>query len=514
MATADVSLPGRKSPDAPVMLGGFAALAEAAWMGFPQAADVLEPIGIATARLRSVVPRLPTVRLSGLLTREFTIAEATFLFMASFFFSALLGGIRQILFNAQFGVGAEANAYYAAFRLPDLFFSLIAGGALSSAMIPVLISTSRGEGVERGWRLTSLVLTALLATFAAIILIAELVLPAFVNGVLAPGFDPETSQLTISLTRIMLVQPLILAVSSVATAVLNSRNQFLLTALSIASHNVTLILGILAARIIPGLGILGPTFGVVGGAVLQVLILLPGLTGNNFRYQPLFDPNDARLREVIRLLIPNGLAVGILYAGSIADTSFASLAPEKASLPAINSAWLMVGLPIALFGQAVGQSAFPRLAAAADAADWGKLGGTLLRALGSVVVLSIPAVGFLVLLGRACIRVLFEHGRFDAAAGTLTYEVLVAYSVALPAYVATEVISRGLIALRDTRTPLMTNTLQIAGRIALMAALVGQVGVLAIPVALAVAATAETVILGVVLWVTLRRRRNLVLAPA
>src|SRR5581483_7427416 len=103
--------------DQPPRLAGYAATAEAAWMGAPQATEFLEPL------------RLPRLRLPRLLNREFGVAGATALLMASFFFSALLGAVRQILFNRQFGAGADASAYYAAFRLPDTLFSLVAGGA-------------------------------------------------------------------------------------------------------------------------------------------------------------------------------------------------------------------------------------------------------------------------------------------------------------------------------------------------------------------------------------------------
>lgn len=498
-----------------VRLGGYAALAESAWMGSVQASDVLESMRTAPAvpRWRVIIPRLPQLRLAGLLTREFSIAEASFILMVSFFLSAALGAVRQVLFNAQFGVGLEANAYYAAFRLPDTLFSLIAGGALSSAMIPVLLGTIQDDGRAAGWRLTNVVLTTLLAVFALIVLVGEIFTPLFVRSLLAPGFDAETSRLTVTLTRIMLVQPLILAVGSVATAVLNSRNQFLLTALSVVSHNITLIAGIMAARAYPGLGIYGPTLGVVGGAVLQALILLPGLSGPDGRFRPVWDLADRRLRELVRLLIPNGLAVGVNYAGFIVDTAFASKAPEIAGLPAIYNAWLLVGLPIALLGQAVGQATFPRLAAHAAANDWPAMRRTLYRSFAAVVGLSIPALLALIFLGRLTIRILFEHGKFTAAAGDLTYAVLIAYAVALPAYVSTEVITRGLIAIRDTRTPLLTNTFQLGGRILLMTLLVGRVGVIAIPVALAVMATLETVIMGTVLLLKLRRGSPMQPAP-
>jgi putative peptidoglycan lipid II flippase len=242
--------------------------------------------------------------------------------------------------------------------------------------------------------------------------------------------------------------------------------------------------------------------------VLQVLILLPGLAAGRFTpgLRLAWDPTDRHLREVVRLLVPNGLAVGVVYLGGIADTAFASTAPQTAGLPALHNAWLLVGLPIALLGQAIGQSAFPRLAAQAASAEWRALRRTMLRSLAVAVALSVPTVLGLIVLGRLAIRIIFEHGRYDADAGALTYAVLVAYAVALPAYVGTEVIGRGLIALRDTRTPLLTNTGQVAGRVVLMAALIGQLGVLAVPAAFAGMAFVEATVLGVVLLAKVRRR--------
>jgi putative peptidoglycan lipid II flippase len=354
--------------------------------------------------------------------------------------------------------------------------------------------------------LISVVLTSLIAVFALLIIAVELFAPTLVTGVLAPGFDAETSALTVTLTRIMLIQPMILLLGSVATAVLNSRNQFLLTGLSVVSHNVSLIASILILNLFPELGIFGPTLGVIGGALLQVLILSPGLRGEGFRVGLLFDLANQRLREVVRLLVPNGLSVSVNYAGFIVDTAFATRASDPAGLAAMYNAFLLVGLPIALLGQAIGQAVFPRLAAQAEAGSWTEMRRILLRSLGSAVALALPAVGALLLLGRPTIRILFEHGEFTAAAGNLTYSVLVAYSIALPSYVATEVITRGLIALRDTRTPLFTNTGQLISRILLISILLGRLGVVAIPAAFAISATLETIALAAMLFVKLRGR--------
>jgi putative peptidoglycan lipid II flippase len=128
---------------------------------------------------------------------------------------------------------------------------------------------------------------------------------------------------------------------------------------------------------------------------------------------------------------------------------------------------------------------------------------TLLQSLAVVAALAVLALLSLIYLGRPVIRILFERGEFNATAGDLTYLVLIAYAVALPAYVGTEVITRGLIALRDTRTPLLTNLLQLGGRTAIMALFVGRFGVVVVP---AITATLEALTLGAVLLVRLQSR--------
>jgi len=508
--TAEMAIPSSDTTKPQnVLLGGVTALAQSAWMGFALASDVLEQIRLTPSgilrRAQVIRPAIPrSLSLRNLLTREYSVSEASFILMASFFLSAALGAVRQILFNAQFGVSPQANAYYAAFRLPDTLFSLIAGGALSSAVIPVLLNARQKEGEASGWRLISVVLTLLLLVFAVIILAVEVFTPLLVTRVLAPGFDAPTANLTVTLTRIMLIQPIILLLGSVATAVLNSRNQFLLTGLSIVSHNVTLILSILALKLFPQIGIFAPTAGVVAGAILQTLILAPGLRGDGYRVGLLFDFANQHLSEVVRLLIPNGLAVGVNYAGFIVDTAFATRATDPAGLAAIYNAFLLVGLPIALLGQAIGQAAFPRLAAEAEAGNWTEMRKILFRSLGAAIALAVPALAALLFLGRPTIHILFEHGEFTAAAGDLTYRVLVAYAIALPAYVATEVITRGLISLRDTRTPLFTNSCQLVLRIILISVLLNTLGAVAIPAAFAISCTLEALVLALVLFLKLR----------
>lgn len=444
-------------------------------------------------------------RLSG---RELSITGNSLVLSFFFFVSAGMGVIRQALFNAQFGVGPEVDAYYAAFRLPNTLFNLIAGGTLSSAMIPILLTTRQEDGDPAGERLVNIVLTTLLAFFAVLVIGLEFLAPLFVRHILAPGFDPGRSNLTITLTRIMLLQPLILAVGSVAAAVLNSRNQFFLTSLATLGHNVALITAIVACRFRPELGILAPTVAVVIGAGLQVALLLPALRHQQ-KLSLIWSHGDYRLKQMIRLLIPNALSAGVNYGGSVADIAFASQTSHTAGIPAINNAMMLINLPISLLGQAVGLAAFPRLAAHAAANQWSAMRRTLLGSLMAALALTIPIVLAFWAFGRPLIRILFERGNFGAPAGDLTAQVLVIYALALPAYISTEIVARALVSMRDTTTPLLTNSLQLLGRIALLSLLIEQQAILAIPIAFAITATLETLLLTCVLLLKLQVRLNI-----
>jgi putative peptidoglycan lipid II flippase len=448
-------------------------------------------------------------RLRSLILREYSIPEASTLFMAAFLISAALGIVRQVLFNAEFGAASEASAFYAAFRLPDTLTNLIAGGTLAGAVIPVLAGVRHAEDQAAEWRVACLVMATVSALVALIVVLGLLFAPIFVQSVLAPGFDPTTSALTITLTRIMLLQAILSVISSILIAVLSNRNQFTMIAIAIIVHNFAMISGIIVVRILPGLGILGPTFGVLADALLQLGIVLIGIRANQLRLRWVWNLSDRRLREVAQLLIPGGLSSAVNYAGTIVDTAFGSFAREAATLPALQSAHLLIGLPTRLFGTAIGQAMYPRLAGHAAHREWHHLRQTLLRTLGIALLLAVPVIVAFHWFGRDLVRLLFERGRFTSQNGDITFALLLAYVAGLPAYIATDLLNRGFGALRDTLTPLLTNCGQLAGRIIIISQLIEPWGAVAIPFAFAASSIAEACILGSVLawrlWLTRRR---------
>jgi putative peptidoglycan lipid II flippase len=445
-------------------------------------------------------------RIGRALMREFGVAEASVLLAGSFFLSAVLGAVRQVLLNARFGTGDEASAYYAAARLPETLFTLVAGGALWNALIPVLVGTRREKGEPAARRLADIVLTACLVVSAGIVVVGEIGARDFVAGVLAPGFDATTTELTARLTRILLLQSMLLTAGSVAVAVLNARNRFLLPALALTVHNLAEIAGIGAAWLFPGVGIYGPACGVVVGSALQALVPFAVLWRREWRPRWVWAPRDTGLRAVVRLLVPNGLSLGVGYAGGVVDTSFASRAPEQGAVPALTNAWLLENLPVRLVGVATAQAAFPRLATGAASEAWGWFRATAARAAAAAIALALPAAVGLALLAHPVVRILFEHGEFGPEAASLTARLVVIYALGLPLYAATEVLTRTLVALRDTRTPLVTNTVQLGVRVAMMAALLGRLGVEVVPVAFAASSALETAMLAGVLWRRVRKK--------
>ncbi|WP_165360578.1 lipid II flippase MurJ [Candidatus Chloroploca sp. Khr17] len=437
-------------------------------------------------------------------TLEFAVREATALYVVTFLISASLGVIRQILLNARFGLGPEAAAYYAAFRLPETVAMLVAGGALTNALIPVLLRVANRDNEQSALRLVNATLTMMLAFIAPLALVAALVAPLFVRTLLAPGFDAPTQALTVSLSRLMLMEVLLVVAEAALAAILISRNQVLLPALAIAARNVTLIGGVLLAILIPEVGIYGPTIGALIDALIQLGLLVPGLRQRGYRPAVVWEPNNIDVHTVGRLMVPNALGAVSNYAGNIVDTAIASLTGIAAAIGALFNAWLLIGLPTRLLGVAVGQAALPHLALLGIRNDLAGFRRLILRTLVTASLLALLAAALLIALGRPLLMLLFQRGAFDAAAVALTYQVLVIYALGLPSYVATEVATRALVARYDTLTAMLANMLQLVIRIMLAMLLLERFGVAAVPMAHVLSAFGETVILLVVLWYKVR----------
>jgi putative peptidoglycan lipid II flippase len=308
----------------------------------------------------------------------------------------------------------------------------------------------------------------------------------------------------------MLVQPLILALGTIATAVLSSKRQFLLPALSIAIYNVGLIGGLLVTLAVPSVGIYGPTVGVLVAAVCQVAVQIPGLAKQGLSYSFVWDVRDAGLRQVMRMLAPNAVIVIFGSAAFIIDTAFASYLPDPASLAAQHNAYMVFYLPVALLAQAIAQAALPQLSLLSARGQYIRLRRLMLKVLAVALLFGIPTALFLCVLGRPVIHIVFQHGAFKKHSTDLTVLALIGYAAGLPAVIAAELMVRVFFAMKDALTPLFTNALNLAAHIGLiylfLAVFTSTSAVIGIPLAASGSASVEALVLGLLLYLRLRRK--------
>jgi putative peptidoglycan lipid II flippase len=434
-------------------------------------------------------------------TLSLSTAEGSLIFMAAFLISAALGVVRQILFNAHFGVGEEAAALYAAFRLSETVSTLIAGGALTNALVPHLLIAARKDGHTISL-LVSRMLTLMLVVVIPVILTLWLCAPLLLRWIVAPGLNPSTQALATLLTRILIAEIVLLVAEGVLSAVLIARGQFFLPAAGIALRNTMIILTLLT----PEPTIVTAAIGSLGDSVIQLLILIPGLWHHRLHLRPAWRLRDPLVRGTLRLAIPGAISGTINYGNAIVDTAIASLGGQAAGLGAMHNALLLGHLPQRLFGMAIGQAAFPYLAAAAVNRDRNLFRWRWLTAISIAAVLAMLGALALIGSGRWLIHLIFERGAFDSAAGDLTFSILQVFALGLPIYVTVEITGRALVALGDARVPLLANATQLLCRLGVAMALWPAVGVLAVPIATVASGVVEVTILCGMLFYRLHTR--------
>lgn len=378
------------------------------------------------------------------------IARAAGLVMALFVLSRLLGLAREMIVGAQFGTSADLDAYLVAFRLPDLLFQLVAGGALGSAFIPTFTGYLARKGQDSAWRLASGVANLILVIMTIIVAVAAVLAPWLVQEVIAPGFDQAQQALTVRLMRMMLITPAVFGVSGLVMGALNAHQHFLLPAAAPIVYNLAIIGG--ALGLVPHLGVTGLAVGVVSGSVLHLLVQVPGLVRFKARYWPVLTLRDPGVREVGCLMAPRVLGLAAVQINFLINTVLASGLAEG-SLSALNFAWLMMLLPQGVFAQAVATAAFPTFSALAARGETDEMRSTLSATLRAIFFLSVPAAVGLLVLRIPLIQLLFQRGAFESSSTEAVARALQFYALGLPAHAGIEVIARVFYALHDTRTP-------------------------------------------------------------
>lgn len=431
-------------------------------------------------------------------TTRTSLARSAIIVGLAFVLSRILGLVREMVLANQFGTTSTMDAYVSAFRIPDLLFLVVIAGSFGAAFIPVFGEYIAKGDEERAWRLASAVLT-----WAGIVVLAlSLIIFVFARplmGIVAPGFDEETTTLAVDLMRILLLSPIFLGTGIAFKGILEAQHQFTWPAFAPLIYNVAIIIG--AIGFAPTYGIQAVAWAVILGALGHMLIQLPSVLRSGLVFRPTLNRQVDGLAEVGRLLGPRIIGLAAFQVNFIAINAFAStLTSERVS--ALNYSWQLLMLPHGVLALSISTVIFPTLAELYSTGDDAGFRSTLDRTLRPLLFLSIPASAGLFLVREPIARLIYESGTFDERSTELVAAPLAWFAAGLVGYALTEILTRVFYATRDTRTPVITGVLTVIANLLLCALLIGSLGHSGLALALSVTTGAEAVIL----WLFLRQR--------
>jgi putative peptidoglycan lipid II flippase len=420
--------------------------------------------------------------------------------------SSIIGLASTVLVSRSFGTSAELDAFYAANRLTEIIFNLLAGGALASAFVPTFTEFLTQRDREGAWRLASGIVNIATLSLTLVAILVAIFAPWLVENILAPGFtDSAQISLTVDLLRLMISTSVIFGVSGLIMGVLNAQGHFALPALAPAFYRLGWIIGI--GLLVPSMGIVGLAWGVVIGASMHLVIQIPGLLRRYLKYYPGFNLSNHSVRQVGRLMGPRMLGVAVVQVNFLVNTILASGQPEG-SLAALSFALALMIMPQALIAQSTAIAALPTFSELVARGNLKLLQSTFAGTLRGVLFLSLPASLGLILLRKPLITFLFERGAFSSQSSEQVAWALFWYATGLIGHALLEIIVRAFYAMKDTRTPVLIGGLAMSLNVIfslLFSSLFTQLG-WAPHGGLALANSAATALEGILLLAILGRR--------
>lgn len=428
---------------------------------------------------------------------------------AGILLSRIIGLVRQRVFAHYFGTSAAADAFWAAFRIPNLLQNLFGEGALSASFIPVYAGLEARGDAQAARRVAGAVGALLGLVVAALVLAGVLATPLLID-LIAPGFEGETRALTIHLVRIFFPGAGLLVASAWCLGILNSHGRFFLSYAAPVIWNAVIIAALLfwGGRVpLPELAVVA-AWGSVIGSALQFAIQLPAVLRVTGGVRPVLDLGSIHVREVSRNFLPAFASRGAAQISAYVDTLIASLLPTGA-VAALGYAQTLYMLPVSLFGMSVSAAELPAMASAhgSDEEVAAALRGRMNAGLRRIAFFVVPSAAALLGIGHLVAGLLFQTGNFSAAESRYVWAILAGAAVGLLAMTMGRLYSSAFFALRDTRTPLRFALLRVA-----LATALGYVVAVHLPARLGIearwGAAGLTLTSGLVAWLELALLRR------
>lgn len=382
------------------------------------------------------------------------IAAAAALLAASVLLSRVLGFAREALLAYRVGATGQADAYYAAFQIPDLLNYLLTGGALSIAFLPLYTKVRTEQGEEAAERLLAIVLGTLGAiAFAATAVLWVAAAPAI--ALQFPRFDAEDQALATRLTRIVLPAQLFFVAGGIVQVPLLARGRFVAAAIAPLLYNTGILLG--GLLLAPRLGVEGFSWGALAGAVAGPFAV-PWLDARRrVRVRARFAPLDPAFRRYLWVAAPLLFGQTLLTVDEWYGRWFGGLVGEGV-IAQLSYARKLMLVPVAVVGQAVGAAALPTLAQLHAAAKHAELDRVVLGSLRATGAFGVLAASFAFVLATPLVRVVYRHGAFTTEDAAAVAGLLGILALAMPAWVTQQIASRAFYARGDTWRPMLLGT--------------------------------------------------------
>jgi putative peptidoglycan lipid II flippase len=383
-----------------------------------------------------------------------TIAKNASIVSGATMLSRGLGLVRDLIMAYTLGASVLADAFFVAFRVPNLLRSLFAEGSLTMAFVPTFVRTRQEQGDQAAFTLARSIQFWLLAILG-VLTVLVLLFPKAVALLIASGFAakrPEMFELTASLIQICF--PYILFISGVALCmgVLNSMGHFLLPALAPCILNIVLIAASLLAIAVGGNVAVYLAWGVLVAGLGQWLLQQPALRARGFSWAGPVEPLGPGVRRIGTLMLPTVLGSAVYQINILIGTGMASFLPEG-SVSYLYYADRLFQFPLGVFGVAVGVATLPSLSTLAAPDRREEFRDTLASSLGLTLFVNLPAAAGLAGLSLPLVGLLFGRGEFSDAAVHGTALALLGYVAGLPAFSSVRSLASAYYALGDTRTP-------------------------------------------------------------
>ena len=360
--------------------------------------------------------------------------------------SRALGFVRDILIAASIGSGPVADAFFVAFRLPNLFRRLFAEGAFNSAFVPIFAGKLEEEGRNGARRVAEEIMAGLLFVLLVFTALAELAMPLMIHA-LAPGFteDPAKFDLAVVLTRITFPYLLCMSLIAFLSGILNSLGKFAAAAFAPVLLNVvmigTLVLILLVGADNSPLAGYYLAWGVFVAGFVQLAALVWALLHNDFPLSFRRPKSTENTKKLIRLGIPGVVAGGVTQLNIMIGTIIASF--QAGAVSYLYYADRIYQLPLGVVGIAIGVVLLPDLTRKVRAEDSKAVDAAQNRAMEFAMFLTLPAAIALAVVPGPIIGVLFERGQFTSDDTHMTAMALAAFAFGLPAFVLNKVLSPG-----------------------------------------------------------------------